>query len=141
MEKLSDRESYLKQDVSKKGLLCVISEIILAESEVLSQLCIPLIVYSSLPVSFIQIGINIYYKPCLLGFWDSHNSINTVNPLLHQCITTRHPHLVEKYEQFYDHNSFKPIKLTCSMDNDDPTKTESMYEKLAMVVTYHTFYI
>ena len=58
MKKLSDRDPHIKQDVRKKGLLCVSSASIISASEVLSQCRMPLTVYNSLPGSHILIGTN-----------------------------------------------------------------------------------
>ena len=67
--------------------------------------------------------------------------MNTRNILVHQCITTHHPHLIETYEFFDDCDTFEPSKLECAVDNDDHTKNESTYGKRTNVVTYHTLYI
>ena len=67
--------------------------------------------------------------------------MNTINILVRQCIIIQHPYMVEIYKQFDIRDAFEPIKLTCSVDNNALTKTESNYGKLPMVVTYHTFYI
>ena len=45
---------------------------------------------------------------------------------------------METYEQLKNRDSFKPNKLSCAVDKNDLTKTESTYEKIIVFVTYHT---
>ena len=82
--KISDSEYDLKQDIRKKGHLCVISESILADSEVISRWCITLTVSNDLSDSEIRLGTNYYDKTHLPGFWYSWDTINTVIILVHQ---------------------------------------------------------
>ena len=82
----SESEYDLKQDVSKKGRLYVISASILASSEAFSQQRMSLTVYNSLPGSYIKIGTNYYEKSCLLGFWGSFYAMKTVNILVYPFI-------------------------------------------------------
>ena len=110
--------------VSKKVLLCVILESILADSEALSQLCMPLIVSNAIPDSDIRIFTNDNDQACIIGFWESCTPMNTVNLLVHQCFITQHLHLVETYQNFYTRNAFEPIKLDCAVDNDALTENE-----------------
>ena len=56
---------------------------------------------------------------------------------MHQCIITQHPHLVETYEQFYNRDTFEPIKLNCDVENEHITKSQSTYVKLAAVDLIH----
>ena len=67
MEKLSYSESNIKQYVRKMVRSCVTSEIILADSEALSQHCMVLTVSNVLPGSDVQLGTNDYEKSFLLG--------------------------------------------------------------------------
>ena len=69
--KLSDSQSYIKQDVSKKGCLCVISESILAYIEDIYRCHIPLTVSNDIPGSDIQLGTSDDDKVFLLVFCDS----------------------------------------------------------------------
>ena len=103
-------ESDLKQYVSKKGRLCLISESILVASEVFSQLRMPLTLYNAFPESNIRLGTNDDYKAYILGFWDSCSATSTGNIPIHQCIFTQNPHMVEKCEQFDDWDVFETIK-------------------------------
>ena len=61
--------------------------------------------------------------------------MNTLNLQVHQRVITQHPHLVETYEQFVEHDEFESIKLAFNVDNNSLTKTESTYGKLTAVVT------
>ena len=60
--KISDSESDLKQDSTKKGRLCVISESILAASEAMSQRRTTLTVNNFLTVSYMWRITNDYGK-------------------------------------------------------------------------------
>ena len=83
----------------------------------------PLTVSNDVPCSDIQLGTSDDDKVCLFGFCYSWTSINTENILVHQCIITYHTHMVETYNQLYDHGIFEPIKLACDVD-DKYYKTE-----------------
>ena len=90
----SESESDLKQDVSKKDCLCIISEIIPADSEELYKWHMPLKVSTYIPVSNIIIVTSDDYEAWLLELWDSCAEINTVNILINQWIITHNPHLI-----------------------------------------------
>ena len=53
IEKRLEREYALKEDVNKRSRLCVISESIIADGEVISQLCMPLTVSNAPTGSYI----------------------------------------------------------------------------------------
>ena len=111
----SDIDSSLKRNVSKKFLLYVIQESIIAASEALSQRLKILPVSNAIPRYDIQLGKNVDELTWTIGFWDRCSSMNTVNIIVHQLITTQHLHIVEKYEQFDDRYVFEPIKLSCAV--------------------------
>ena len=82
-ETQSESDYDLKEDVRKKGRLCLILSIILAASEAMYQRHILLTLSTAILGSKIQLGANDYDKDCLVCFWYSFAEMNTVNLLVH----------------------------------------------------------
>ena len=104
-ETLSEVESDIKQDVSKKGPVCEISSSVLVASEALSQRRMQLTVPNALPGYDVWLGNNDDDKSFLIVFWEIFAGMNNVNLPVYHCIITRCPHLVETYKQFDDRDT------------------------------------
>ena len=98
----------------------------------------PLALDNGLPAAVLRFGTSVENEIPFSCHLDSYTAMNTGSLYLHQWIMTRHPHLVEKYEQFDDAHPFRSIMLDCIVPQSKAEKTTG---KLTTVVTYKTWYV
>ena len=67
---------------------------------------------------------------------DSCAGMNVGNLKLHPCIMTTNPDIVDRYIKFDDENTFGPIRLNCTLDEEK----NNLKGPLTSMVTYITSY-